>query len=59
MATPATTPTFPAGLRVLVVDDDPLCLRIVDKMLKRCQYVGECVLAAGGIPKKKKKVLNG
>ena len=41
MTTPATTPTFPAGLRVLVVDDDPLCLRIVEKMLKRCQYVGE------------------
>ena len=31
---------FPAGLRVLVVDDDPLCLRIVEKMLKRCQYEG-------------------
>jgi hypothetical protein len=22
------------------VDDDPLCLRIVEKMLKRCQYEG-------------------
>ena len=33
-------PVFPAGLRVLVVDDDPLCLRIVEKMLKRCQYEG-------------------
>ena len=32
---------FPAGLRVLVVDDDPLCLRIVEKMLKRCQYTGK------------------
>jgi hypothetical protein len=41
MENPAPQPTFPAGLRVLVVDDDPLCLRIVEKMLKRCQYVGE------------------
>ncbi|KAH7415817.1 hypothetical protein KP509_14G062100 [Ceratopteris richardii] len=30
--------TFPVGLRVLVVDDDPICLLIVDRMLQRCQY---------------------
>lgn len=29
---------FPAGLRVLVVDDDATCLRIVEQMLRRCQY---------------------
>ncbi|KAL9161269.1 hypothetical protein ABFS82_07G009800 [Erythranthe guttata] len=29
---------FPAGLRVLVVDDDPTCLRILEKMLKNCLY---------------------
>ncbi|KAL9139969.1 hypothetical protein ABFS82_14G005700 [Erythranthe guttata] len=29
---------FPAGLRVLVVDDDPTCLRILDKMLRSCLY---------------------
>ncbi|KAI4311103.1 hypothetical protein MLD38_036027 [Melastoma candidum] len=29
---------FPAGLRVLVVDDDPTCLMILEKMLKTCQY---------------------
>lgn len=29
---------FPAGLRVLVVDDDPTCLRIMEKMLKYCLY---------------------
>lgn len=31
---------FPAGLRVLVVDDDPTCLRILEKMLKKCRYEG-------------------
>lgn len=31
---------FPAGLRVLVVDDDPLCLKIIEQMLKRCNYEG-------------------
>jgi CheY-like chemotaxis protein len=30
----------PAGLRVLVVDDDPLCLKITEQMLKRCNYEG-------------------
>ncbi|KAJ4848239.1 hypothetical protein Tsubulata_042285 [Turnera subulata] len=29
---------FPAGLRVLVVDDDPTCLMILEKMLKTCLY---------------------
>lgn len=31
---------FPAGLKVLVVDDDPLCLKIIEQMLKRCNYEG-------------------
>ena len=31
---------FPAGLRVLVVDDDPTCLRILEKMLGTCLYEG-------------------
>ncbi|KAA8532483.1 hypothetical protein F0562_032517 [Nyssa sinensis] len=30
---------FPAGLRVLVVDDDVTCLRILEKMLRRCLYL--------------------
>ncbi|XWS69399.1 hypothetical protein CRYUN_Cryun04dG0175800 [Craigia yunnanensis] len=30
---------FPAGLRVLVVDDDITCLRILEKMLRRCLYI--------------------
>ncbi|KAJ6688999.1 hypothetical protein OIU85_005422 [Salix viminalis] len=29
---------FPAGLRVLVVDDDPTCLVILEKMLRTCLY---------------------
>eukprot|EP00850_Spirogloea_muscicola_P009922 SM000057S18352 [mRNA] locus=s57:139526:141933:- [translate_table: standard] len=29
---------FPAGLRVLVVDDDILCLTILDRMLRACSY---------------------
>ena len=31
---------FPGGLRVLVVDDDPLCILVVEKMLRRCGYTG-------------------
>lgn len=29
---------FPAGLRVLVVDDDPTCLMILERMLRACLY---------------------
>ncbi|KAH0674469.1 hypothetical protein KY290_026583 [Solanum tuberosum] len=40
------TDTFPAGLRVLVVDDDPTWLKILEKMLKKCSYqVTTCGLA--------------
>lgn len=28
----------PAGLHVLVVDDDPLCLMVLDRMLRQCNY---------------------
>ncbi|XP_020529843.1 two-component response regulator ARR2 isoform X1 [Amborella trichopoda] len=31
-------PKFPIGLRVLVVDDDSTCLKILDKMLQKCAY---------------------
>lgn len=31
---------FPAGLRVLVVDDDFTCLKILEQMLNRCRYYG-------------------
>ncbi|XP_042008320.1 two-component response regulator ORR21-like [Salvia splendens] len=29
---------FPVGLRVLVVDDDVICLRVVEQMLRKCLY---------------------
>ena len=32
---------FPVGLRVLVVDDDVICLKILEQMLRRCSYNGK------------------
>lgn len=29
---------FPVGLRVLVVDDDSLCLKVIEQMLRSCKY---------------------
>lgn len=29
---------FPVGMRVLAVDDDPTCLKLLDALLRRCQY---------------------
>lgn len=37
------TDEFPAGLRVLVVDDDLACLKILEKMLLKCLYRGKIV----------------
>lgn len=34
----AVSDRFPAGLRVLVVDDDTTCLRILEVLLGRCAY---------------------
>ncbi|KAE9602571.1 hypothetical protein Lal_00049952 [Lupinus albus] len=34
----AVDDNFPAGLRVMVVDDDHTCLMIVEKMLRTCLY---------------------
>lgn len=31
---------FPAGLRVLAVDDDPICLKLLETLLRKCQYHG-------------------
>jgi CheY-like chemotaxis protein len=30
----------PSSLRVLVVDDDALCLLVVSRMLQRCKHQG-------------------
>ncbi|KAK7359427.1 hypothetical protein VNO77_01387 [Canavalia gladiata] len=44
--------SFPAGLRVLIVDDDPTWLRILEKMLKKCYYeVTTCCLATEALKK--------
>lgn len=29
---------FPVGMRVLAVDDDPTCLKVLETLLHRCQY---------------------
>ncbi|XP_008794327.1 two-component response regulator ORR23-like isoform X2 [Phoenix dactylifera] len=29
---------FPVGMRVLAVDDDPTCLKLLEILLRRCQY---------------------
>jgi hypothetical protein len=39
------TDDFPAGLRILVVDDDLICLSILQKMLQHCSYQGVCFLS--------------
>ena len=31
---------FPFGLRVLAVDDDPICLKVLENLLRKCQYQG-------------------
>lgn len=38
---PKLASSFPAGLRVLLVDDDPVCLMVIGQMLRACQYEGE------------------
>ncbi|KAM7511627.1 hypothetical protein LguiB_010502 [Lonicera macranthoides] len=32
------TDNFPVGMRVLAVDDDPTCLKLLDFLLRKCQY---------------------
>ncbi|KAJ8494259.1 hypothetical protein OPV22_015980 [Ensete ventricosum] len=46
----ARAEAFPAGLRVLVVDDDPTWLKILEKMLRKCSYeVTTCNLASDAL----------
>lgn len=46
------TPVWPGPLKgdpykVLVVDDDPVCLKTVEQMLKHCNYAGRICPRAG------------
>ncbi|XP_078429477.1 two-component response regulator ARR14-like [Wolffia australiana] len=48
---------FPAGLRVLVVDDDMICLTILERMLKKCDYnvtISPCATGALSILRDKR-----
>ncbi|KAL5980510.1 Two-component response regulator Orr22 [Asimina triloba] len=33
-----TMDQFPLGMRVLAVDDDPTCLKLLEVLLRRCDY---------------------
>lgn len=35
---------FPVGMRVLAVDDDPICLKVLENLLRKCQYHGSLLL---------------
>ena len=37
---------FPVGMKVLVVDDDPTCLAVLNRMLIQCRYDGERIASA-------------
>jgi hypothetical protein len=37
---------FPVGMKVLVVDDDPTCLAVLNRMLVQCRYDGERIAFA-------------
>lgn len=37
----AAVDKFPAGMRVLAVDDDPVCLKLLESLLRHCKYHGE------------------
>ena len=44
-----SSPVWPGPLKgdpykVLVVDDDPVCLKTVEQMLRHCNYLGEGLL---------------
>ncbi|KAL7600210.1 hypothetical protein Lser_V15G22328 [Lactuca serriola] len=50
---------FPVGMRVLAVDDDPACLKILEALLRKCQYhvttTNQAVLALQMLREKKEK----
>ena len=35
-----TTKKFPVGMSVLAVDDDPICLKVLETLLVKCEYQG-------------------
>jgi len=35
---------FPVGMRVLAVDDNPTCLKVLENLLRKCQYQGSLLL---------------
>lgn len=39
-----TPDEFPAGMKVLVVDDDPVCLLVLEQLLRKCSYRGSLFL---------------
>ena len=39
---------FPVGMRVLAVDDDPICLKVLENLLRKCQYHGSLLLILFG-----------
>jgi CheY-like chemotaxis protein len=41
---------FPDGLRVLAVDDDPVCLRVLAAVLRQCNYKRERSRSASSSP---------
>lgn len=35
---------FPVGMRILAVDDDQTCLKVLESLLRKCQYHGSLPL---------------
>lgn len=31
------------GMRVLAVDDDPVCLKVLESLLRKCEYHGQLI----------------
>lgn len=44
----AAEAALPTGLKVMVVDDDPLCLKVIEKMLLVCKYQGKASFGVFG-----------
>jgi hypothetical protein len=42
---------FPQGMRVLVVDDNPVCLKVLEVLLRSCKYKRELECPSPTLPK--------